>query len=268
MGSTVMVFATLIIASSISTALACNVFILAGQSNMAGRGGTVTAANSKLQWDGNTPPECEPNPKILRLNDELLWEEAREPLHGGISLSNCSENNQPAGIGPGMPFSSSLLERDPGFGPIGLVPCAVGGTGITEWSRGGCLYNRMLKRVRAALLEGGMLRGMLWYQGETDAGGRADADVYKMRLEEFFEDLRRDLMCPWLPIIQVALASIGNDSAVRERVRNAQLNTSLPNVKCVDAAGLPLNGDKLHLTTGSQVRLGSMLADAFLRYFN
>ncbi|KAH6803053.1 carbohydrate esterase [Perilla frutescens var. frutescens] len=66
----------------------------------------------------------------------------------------------------------------------------------------------------------------------------------------------------------VALASGGTSSALRDEVRKAQLNSSLPNVKCVDAAGLPLNGDSLHLTEDSQVRLGSMMADVFLRYFN
>lgn len=51
-----------------------------------------------------------------------------------------------------------------------------------------------------------------------------------------------------------------------EEVREAQLNIGLPNVKCVDAEGLPLEPDGLHLTTQAQVRLGEMLADAYLRF--
>ncbi|KAH6801290.1 carbohydrate esterase [Perilla frutescens var. hirtella] len=263
----VMFIASFVMAAYIPTAAGCNVFILSGQSNMAGRGG-VAKVNNKSQWDGRIPPECESKPQIVRLNNELLWEEAEEPLHEGISLSNCSNSYEASGVGPGMPFSNSLLKNDPWFGVIGLVPCAAGGTGIVQWSRGSCHYNRMLRRVRAALLEGGVLRGMLWYQGETDSQDNQNADLYKTRLETFFTDLRSDLLSPSLPIIQVALASGGTTTLLRERVRKAQLNTSLPNVKCVDAAGLPLNGDGLHLTTDSQVRLGSMLADVFLRYFN
>lgn len=49
-------------------------------------------------------------------------------------------------------------------------------------------------------------------------------------------------------------------------MREAQLGMNLPNVKCVDAKGLPLEPDNLHLTTPSQVQLGEMLADAFLQY--
>lgn len=50
-----------------------------------------------------------------------------------------------------------------------------------------------------------------------------------------------------------------------EKVREAQLGTKLPNVWCVDAKGLQLQPDGLHLSCPAQVQLGKMLADAFLR---
>lgn len=49
-----------------------------------------------------------------------------------------------------------------------------------------------------------------------------------------------------------------------DAVRKAQLKTDLENVYCVDAMGLPLEPDGLHLTTSSQVRLGHMIADRFM----
>lgn len=59
--------------------------------------------------------------------------------------------------------------------------------------------------------------------------------------------------------MQVALASgIGPGLEI---VRAAQLNVGLPNVKTVDAKGLTLKSDKLHLTTPSQVILGAKLAN-------
>lgn len=132
----------LVLAIAVSSTPA-SIFILAGQSNMAGQGGTFTAVG---KWDGLTPPECQSNPHIFRLNDEHV---------------SCSNNNGSSGIGPEMPFSNSLLKRDPS---IGLVPCAVGGTGIREWSRG---YNRLLNRTRASVSlagSGGSLRAKLWYE--------------------------------------------------------------------------------------------------------
>ncbi|CAA3019549.1 Hypothetical predicted protein [Olea europaea subsp. europaea] len=242
--------------SSECLAFACSeksIFILAGQSNMAGRGGVA-----KGTWDGCVPRECRPDPRILRLNANLVWEEAREPLHAGIDTSN------PCGVGPGMSFANLVLERDPCLGVIGLVPCAFGGTNITRWKRGSELYNRLLTRAYAALQDGGKIRAILWYQGESDSTDETRAKMYKMRLIEFFLDIRRDLASPALPIVQVALAS--DVGPYFEVVREAQLRTELPNVVCVDAMGLEVKeNDTLHLTTSAQVQLGKMLANAFLR---
>lgn len=51
-----------------------------------------------------------------------------------------------------------------------------------------------------------------------------------------------------------------------EIVRQAQLGIDLLNLKTVDAQGLPLEPDGLHLTTLAQVDLGKMMADAFLQF--
>lgn len=63
----------------------------------------------------------------------------------------------------------------------------------------------------------------------------------------------------------MALAS--GDERYIEIVREAQKGIDLPNVVCVDAKGLKLKEDNLHLTTESQVQLGQMLADAYLSHF-
>ncbi|CAI9115222.1 OLC1v1016065C2 [Oldenlandia corymbosa var. corymbosa] len=233
-----------------------NIFILAGQSNMAGRGGV-----KKGVWDGNVPPECQPNPSILRLSANYIWEEAKEPLHKDIDVA------KPAGIGPGMPFANSVLRKDPYIGFIGLVPCAIGGTQISEWERGTQNYNRLIDRTRFAMRSGGFIRAILWYQGESDTNTDVDTISYKKKLEKFFLDVRADLLLPFLPIIQVAIISGINTKDI-DIVRQAQLKTRLPNVRCVDPKGLPLKDDYLHLTTPSQVKLGQMLAAAFLKFPN
>lgn len=178
-----------------------NVFILAGQSNISGRGGVI---NHSLRpgvvnesWDGVIPRECESNPKILRLSGELKWVEAHEPLHKDIDVNNT------CGIGPGMPFANTVLKRDPSIGVIGLVPCAVGGTSISEWAPGGFLYKEMIKRTKAATRGGGKIRALLWYQGESDTKTLEDAKMYKVRLERFFRHVRHDLGLPNLTVIQV-----------------------------------------------------------------
>ena len=169
-----------------------NMLILAGQSNMAGRGGVVNGA-----WDGIVPPQCQPNHSILRLSANLTWVLAQEPLHADIDA------NKTNGVGPGMAFANAVLSKDPTFGVIGLVPCAIGGTSISEWGRGTFLYKRLLRRAQAALQDGGTIQALLWYQGEADTVNKADADSYQAKLERFFSDVREDLKSPMLPIIQV-----------------------------------------------------------------
>ncbi|WMV44626.1 hypothetical protein MTR67_038011 [Solanum verrucosum] len=229
-----------------------NIFILGGQSNMSGRGGVVNNI-----FDGFIPPECQSNSSILRLTKGLTWEEAKEPIHQDIDFYAI------CGIGPGMSFANFVLKNDPNIGVIGLVPCAVGATNISQWSQGSIFYNQMLNRTRVALQGDGMLRALLWYQGETDTLND-DAKLYKLRLYKFFTDVRNDLNTPSLPIIQVALAS--KFGPYTEEIRQVQLETQLQNVKTVDANGLKVGPDFVHLSTPSEVQLGQMLANAFLGF--
>ncbi|CAA3003366.1 Hypothetical predicted protein [Olea europaea subsp. europaea] len=87
-----------------------------------------------------------------------MWEEAYEPLHGGINALN-----KPCGVGPGMSFANRVLEGDHCIGVIRFVPCASGG------KRGSHLYNQLLKRANEALQDGGKIRAILWYKGEGDS---------------------------------------------------------------------------------------------------
>ncbi|KAL2249575.1 probable carbohydrate esterase At4g34215 [Sesamum indicum] len=230
-----------------------SIFILAGQSNMAGRGGIHAGV-----WDGYIPLECQSSPKVLRLNSEHKWEEARPPLHRDIDyLKAC-------GIGPGLAFANSVLQKNISIGDIGLVPCAVGGTQISEWRRGSPLYKQLLSRAHAALHDGGIIRAILWYQGESDTLSQEDAKLYKMRLAKLFTDIRSDMKLPKLPVILVALASA--EGPYIDEVRKAQLGLDLPNVKCVDAKGMEIGNDGLHLSTKGEVKVGQMMADAFTQF--
>ncbi|XAR48384.1 Acetylxylan esterase [Bertholletia excelsa] len=238
-------------ARSVSSVEPNNIFILAGQSNMSGRGGVVNNT-----WDGVVPPQCRPRADVLRLTADLKWTQAAEPLHRDIDV------HAVCGVGPGMSFANFVLGKDPSLAVMGLVPCAVGGTSIREWQRGTVLYNQMKGRVSAAMRGGGTVRALLWYQGEADTLNSQDAELYKGRLERFFMDLRSDLQSSLFPIIQVGLAS--GQTPLLEKVREAQMAVDLENVLFVDAKGLPLEPDHVHLTTAAEARLGEKLGAAFL----
>ena len=178
------------------------IFVLSGQSNMAGRGGV-----HRRRWDGVVPPEGAPDPSIQRLSAALDWEEAREPLHADIDTAKT------CGVGPGMVFARAVLpclqEGTSGEGAwagtgigIGLVPCAVGGTAIREWARGERLYEQMVCRARVAARYG-EIEAVLWYQGESDAESDAAAAAYRGNIERLIANVRADLGMPQLPFIQV-----------------------------------------------------------------
>ena len=174
------------------------IFVLSGQSNMAGRGGV-----HHRRWDGVVPPEGTPDPSIQRLSASLDWEEAREPLHADI------DTTKTCGVGPGMVFARAVLpclqEDALGEGArtgIGLVPCAVGGTAIREWARGERLYEQMVCRARVAAGYG-EIEVVLWYQGESDAESDAATAAYRRNIEGLIANVRADLGMPQLPFIQV-----------------------------------------------------------------
>ncbi|XP_021737261.1 probable carbohydrate esterase At4g34215 [Chenopodium quinoa] len=112
--------------------------------------------------------------------------------------------NKTCGIGPGIAFANAVesLGGSSKFGFMGLVPCAVGGTKISQWERGTNLYNQLITRAKAATLGGGRTRAVLWYQGEADTVKLEDAKAYRGRMENFISDLRSDLGDPSLLIIQ------------------------------------------------------------------
>ena len=98
-----------------------SLFILAGQSNMSGRG-KVPAAGQ------NT------NPRVLVFGNDYRWRIAVEPIDDPSNQVDWVSEDQDAGFGPALAFATSLLEQRPDMA-IGLVPCARGGSSIYQWQR-------------------------------------------------------------------------------------------------------------------------------------
>jgi hypothetical protein len=224
------------------------IFLLAGQSNMAGRG--VIEAQDRV-----------PVPGVFSLNREMKWVPAVDPLH--------FENPKIDGVGLGRSFARVLLYEHPSY-EIGLIPAAVGATNLDQWKRGGALYADAVRRTWEAL-KSGTLRGILWHQGEGDALTAKDASSYIERWSAFIRDLRADLGAPELPVVVGELCeSLYHRPGGRSRfarVVNEQLALLPFNVAhCafVSSAGLRDKGDSVHFDSPSQRELGRRYAYAFL----
>jgi hypothetical protein len=153
--------------------------------------------------------------------------------------------------------------------PIGLIQTALGGSPLSAWNPEenpeAPLYHNLLHCVRLA---GGRVRGMVWYQGESDCG-MALAPSYENRFGDFITRLRRDLDCPELAVIVTQLNRYTGAqdidghrgwSIIREAQRQA---ARLGHVAVVPAVDLPIS-DLIHTSSDGNVTLGARNARAAL----
>ena len=217
-------------------------FLLIGQSNMAGRG-AVEAQDKEIL------------PGVFMLNKEMAWVPAVDPLH--------FDKPDIAGVGLGRTFAKTLLRVRPGVA-IGLIPAAFGGTSLDEWKPGDKLYNDAVKRAREAM-KAGRLRGILWHQGEADSGSAEKIASYRERFANLVSHLRQDLQAPDVPVV------VGELGEYRTAALNRQMNEqlalvpfSVPHSGFVSSAGLMHKGDGTHFDSPSAREFGRRYALAFL----
>ena len=258
--------------TAMRSVLVGDLWILAGQSNMQGVGliselPPPIAAVSMFAMDDRWALGREPLHPLLESVDEVHWqvpkEKTREEVLPGFRQG--VRAREARGVGPGLPFAWELY-RLTGV-PIGLIPCAHGGTSLQQWSPerkdegGRSLYGAMIRRAAAA---GGKIRGVLWYQGESDANPDA-AGTYQQRFTDFVAAARRDLGEPDLCFLYVQIGRFivpaDGLAAAWDRVREAQ---RLAEAQLGRAAVVPaLDGtliDLIHLDTAAQMTVGRRLA--------
>lgn len=230
-----------------------HVFLLAGQSNMAGRGTLKELSSAEAAADS----------RILAINTDLAWQAAVDPLHW---------DKAGAGVGLGRFFARAVLETTPGA-TIGLVPAACGGSPITAWEPGKYFeqtkshpYDDALARARRAMRDG-TLKAVLWHQGESDANAQA-APLYEKRLEALITRFRADLGAPDLPFILGQLGQFPGKpwNAHQTEVDRAQraVAAKMNNVRYVSSDELSATRDKLHFETDALRVFGRRYAEAYL----
>ncbi|MBC2592885.1 sialate O-acetylesterase [Ruficoccus amylovorans] len=226
-----------------------HLYLLAGQSNMSGRG--VVEEQDKI-----------PHPRVLMLNQEGQWVAATEPVHYDKSGT---------GVGPGRTFAMSIAADDETI-TIGLIPSACGGSSITHWAPGAYFdqtqshpFDDALSRTRLAMKDG-TLKGILWHQGEADSTPEL-SPLYKHRLEVLIERFRTEFNDPQLPFIIGQLGHFPQrrwteerqhiDRAHREIAKEVQL------VGFVSSEGLTSKPDNLHFDAASQREFGQRYAEVY-----
>lgn len=226
------------------------IYLLMGQSNMAGRG--VVEEEDKTS-----------HPRVFVFTRSNQWEVAVEPLTLG-------EPKKTPGVGPGLAFGKAMAEANPGIA-IGLVPCAVGGTPLKRWVRGADLYSNAVVRAKAAA-EFGTISGILWHQGEADSGAQTNAETYGERLTKMIGDIRADLNSPRLPFVVGQIGEFnyereGNPLPFAREVNEtlAKLPQKIQFAGCALSKDLAHKGDQLHFNSEAERELGKRYAKEMLK---
>ena len=219
-----------------------HLYLLLGQSNMAGRG-KVEAQDREV------------HPRVFMLTREGKWVPATEPVQ--------YDRGPGTGVGPALAFGKAMAEHDKSA-RIGLIPCAVGGTPIRRWRRGGDLYKTMIARAKIAS-EAGALKGILWHQGENDSLNAEQAGAYESSLHAMIAEMRKELGVPRVPFVAAEMGAFFVDRTPNApTVNNAlgRLPRHVAHTACVSATGLSHKGDKLHFSAEASRELGRRYAKA------
>lgn len=222
-----------------------DLYLLVGQSNMAGRG--VLTDSNRVNAD-----------RVFKLDAKGEWQRAEEPIHF---------DKKSAGAGLAASFARAMVDRNKDV-KIGLIPCAVGGTRIDRWVEGGDLWLNAVKRAKMAL-KNGKLKGILWHQGESDATLER-APKWGAKFESMIKSFRRELGD--VPFIAGELGGYletyksKNGNKVLWREINSQLHGwkgKIKDYRVVSSEGLMPKRDNLHFNTESLRILGLRYAEAF-----
>jgi len=253
--------------ASVLEVLAGDLWVLAGQSNMQGVGNRFDVE--------------EPHPQVHVFSMSHEWRRAEEPLHilgESPDPVHCKAQNDeerekaisgwrdgPKGAGLGISFAKEMARRT--GRPVGLIASAHGGTSMAQWDpalrdQGGeSLYGSMYKQVQAA---GGVVRGVLWYQGESDANADAQP-VFKEKFKALVAAMRRDFNAPEMPFYYVQIGRFvveGSPADDWNKVQADQLaaESEMDRAGMVASIDLALD-DLIHVGTPGLKTLGYRLAN-------
>ena len=222
-----------------------HVFLLLGQSNMAGY--PKARAEDRAE-----------DPRVLVLGFDAcaatgrqpdVWDIAAPPLH------ECWND----GLGPGDYFAKTLVDVIPAGDTLGLVPCAISGERIeTFLKEGGTKYDYVVQRARRAQEQGGIIEGLLFHQGESNAGDPS----WPAKVNTLVTDLRADLGLGAVPFLAGELLYTGGAAGHNSLVN--QLPGVVSNAYVISANGLvqdPADVEwHLHFDHDSEVEFGRRYA--------
>jgi Carbohydrate esterase, sialic acid-specific acetylesterase len=231
--------------------------VLAGQSNMVGKG-AVNDLPLGFPKNGS---------RIWNFTNAYNWDLAKEPVHSNYNqIDRVSRNNHP-GVGPALAMADAFATQYPQVN-IGLIPCAKGGSSIEEWQRDlsrSSLYGSCLHRQKLAQQQG-KIRALVFWQGGEDGKDKEAAENWAKNFKKMVKAWRMDIGDENLPVIMLVLKP-GTKQTLRrfpyrDIVREQQLSVQMRNLTKIETSGYEYYRDDIHLTTAGQLALGPVIEKA------
>ena len=227
------------------------VFILAGQSNMAGRG-TVEAEDTVT------------SPRVLSINAKGELIPAKEPIH--------FYEPKMKGLDCGLSFGKELLNYIPSDVTVLIIPTAIGGSSINQWINDSIFRGvKLLTNFREKVEIGkryGVIKAVLWHQGESDANPNG-IKYRKEKLKTLFTAFRNSVGNSSLPILMGELGSYSKNKEMWMQL-NEQIrlySTSDVNTAVISTSDFKDRGDFTHFTSEGQREMGKRFAKAYIQKF-
>ena len=260
-----------------------HVYLLFGQSNMAGgAGGSTDQAGRALITD-----ECDTNPrvKVMAFGDCNQNSNPCPNLkvvrkHGQSYTAFPPYHNCHEGVGPADEFGRVLLDSIRKDITIGFVPCALSGQNIAVFEKG---KNAMIDDHTRPVINGqklasgayewmrdkckiaqqtGVIKGILFHQGESNSGESTWPD----RVKKIVNDLKQDLNL-WDSIPFIAGEMRYDGCCKAHNVQVNKLPGLIPNCRVASAEGLERRSasDNYHFSMIGEKEFGIRYAKEFLK---
>ena len=226
-------------------------FLMIGQSNMAGRGDIAD-----VEPINNFRCYMLRNGRFLRMSEPVNPDRAvfGKGFKSGVSLAASFADE----------FAREYNSR------VGLIPCADGGTRISEWQPGEILYDHAVFMAKLAMRTS-TFSGIIWHQGESDCTSDEGLMTYKDKFVNFVKSIRRELGAEELPFIageiseNIAEGWQVGDRAVKFNAMLRGLTDEIPHFAVASSAGLALKDDGVHFTAASARELGKRYFEIYKR---
>lgn len=224
-------------------------FLMIGQSNMEGRGDF-----------GEVEPIKNDKCYMLRMG---RWQAMSEPVNPDRAIFG---TNFHSGVCLAASFADEFAKRS--GEKVGLIPCADGGTRISQWMPGEVLYDHAVMMAKLAMRTS-HLCGILWHQGESDCHSDGELAEHKQKLLTVMRSLRRDLGGEPMPIV---IGELSEKITEKWNVadRPAKMNRAFYEIAeqlspcaVVSAEGLSLKADGIHFDSASLREFGKRYFEAY-----